>query len=168
MLAAAAVKASALVVAPFALLGSQRRGPLVPGSRRLAARHRARLVFFGSAIDEALRVVGDNQENPSYASLPATLSRELGADIDLMRGLCLGAFAFSVALLLRWCARGADWVRAAGWAALGLLLASSYLTPWYVILPLPLAAVARDRALIACAVLVSAYLLRYQVPGLGG
>ncbi len=69
-----------------------------------------------------------------------------------------------------WCGRraAADWVRAAGWAGLGLLVASSYLPPWYVILPLPLVAIARDRALVACAVLVSAYLLRYQVPGLGG
>ena len=125
-------------------------------------------MFFGSAIDEALRVVGDNQENPSYASLPATLSRELGAGIDPMRGLCLGAFAVSVALLLRWCARGGDWVRAAGWAALGLLLASSYLTPWYVIWVLPLAAVARDRALATASVGVTAFLLLHQVPGLGG
>ncbi len=169
LLAGAAVKASALVVAPFALLGSERRGPLVAG---FAAAGVAvivlGLVFFGSAIDEALRVVGDNQENPSYASLPATLSRELGAGIDPMRGLCLGAFAVSVALLLRWCARGGDWVRAAGWAALGLLLASSYLTPWYVIWVLPLAAVARDRALATASVGVTAFLLLHQVPGLGG
>ena len=169
LLAAAAIKASALVVAPFALLGSERRGPLVAGFAAAGVALIALgLVFFGSAIDEALRVVGDNQENPSYASLPATLSRELGAGIDPMRGLCLGAFAVSVALLLRWCARGGDWVRAAGWAALGLLLASSYLTPWYVIWVLPLAAVARDRALATASVGVTAFLLLHQVPGLGG
>ena len=169
LLAAAAIKASALVVAPFALLGSERRGPLVAGFAAAGVAVIALgLVFFGSAIDEALRVVGDNQENPSYASLPATLSRELGAGIDPMRGLCLGAFAVSVALLLRWCARGGDWVRAAGWAALGLLLASSYLTPWYVIWVLPLAAVARDRALATASVGVTAFLLLHQVPGLGG
>ena len=87
LLAAAAVKAAALVVAPFALLGSERRGPLVVGFAAAGVAVVALgLVFFGSAIDEALRVVGDNQENPSYASVPATLSRELGADIDTMRG----------------------------------------------------------------------------------
>lgn len=169
LLAAAAVKASALVVAPFALLGSERRGRLVAGFAAAGVVVLALgLLVFGSAIDEALRVVGDNQDDPSYASLPATLSRELGTDIDLMRGLCLGALAVSVALLLRWCARGGDWVRAAGWATLGLLLASSYLTPWYVIWALPLVAVSRDRALAAASVGFTAFLLLHQVPGLGG
>ena len=71
-------------------------------------------------------------------------------------------------MLLAWVANGADWVRAAGWAALGLLVASNYVTPWYVILALPLAAIARDRALVVASVLFTAFLLRDQVPGLGG
>jgi hypothetical protein len=82
--------------------------------------------------------------------------------------VALGLYAVLVAGLLVWTARGGDWVRAAGWAALGLLLATSYLTPWYVFWALPLAAVARDRALVAASVLVTAFLLRHQVPGLGG
>jgi hypothetical protein len=48
-----------------------------------------------------------------------------------------------------------------------LLLASAYVTPWYVIWALPLAAISRDRSLIVGAVLVTAFFLRYQVPGLG-
>ena len=90
LLGAAAIKASALVVAPFALLGAERRARLAAGFAVAAAVViGAGLVVFGTAVDEALRVVGDNQDRPSYASLPATLSRELGLDLDLVRGLCL-------------------------------------------------------------------------------
>lgn len=166
---AVAIKASALVVAPFALLSSLRRPALAAGFAAAAGVVIvAGLAVFGPGLDEALRVVGDNQENPSRMSVPATLSRELGLGIDAMRGLCIAAFALALMLLLSWTARGGDWVRAAAWAALGLLAASSYLTPWYVIWALPLVAIARDRALVLAAVAFSAFLLVHQVPGLGG
>jgi len=166
---AAAVKASALVVAPFALIGATRRlriaagiglGALLLGGIGLIA--------FGSSVDEAAKVVGQSQDTATRASLPGTISRDLGLDLDAVRAVCIGLYAIGLAGLLIWTARGADWVRATGWATLGLLLATSYLTPWYTIWALPHAAVSRDRALIAGTVGLSAFLLRYQVPGLGG
>ena len=169
LIAAAAVKASALLVVPFALIGGERRGRVLAGlglGALLVAG--VGLLAFGSALDESLKVVGQNQSIATRASLPGQISRELDLDLDAVRTVSLTAFAIALAGLLVWTARGADWVRAAGWASLGLLAATSYLTPWYVIWALPLAAVARDRALIAATVLLSAFLLRYQVPGLGG
>ena len=38
-------------------------------------------------------------------------------------------------------------MRAAGWAGAGLLLATTWLLPWYLIWVLPLAALSRDRPL---------------------
>jgi hypothetical protein len=49
-----------------------------------------------------------------------------------------------------------------------LLAASSYLTPWYLIWALPHVALSRDRGLAVAALALTAFLLRYQVPGLGG
>jgi hypothetical protein len=69
-----------------------------------------------------------------------------------------------VVWLFAWTARGGDWVRAAGWAGLGLLCTTVYLTPWYLIWALPLAAVSRDRALIALTLALSAYQLTVGVP----
>lgn len=169
LLAAAAVKASALLVVPFALLSGERRGRLLAGLGLGAlVVVGVGLLAFGSALDESLKVVGQNQSIATRVSLPGQISRELDLDLDAVRTACLGVLAIAVAGLAVWTARGADWVRAAGWASLGLLAATSYLTPWYVIWALPLAAIARDRALIAASVLMSAFLLRYQVPGLGG
>jgi alpha-1,6-mannosyltransferase len=169
LVGAAGVKASALLLAPFALLGAERRGRLVAGFAAGAALLAGLgLAVFGSSVDEALKVVGQNQSITSRASVPGTLSRELGLDLEAVRTAMLVALAVALAGLLAWTARGADWVRAAGWGALALLCATSYLTPWYVIWILPLAAVSRDRGLIAAAIALSAFLLRHQVPGLGG
>ena len=169
LVAAAAVKATALLVAPFALIGGGRRRRLAAGLGLGALLMVGiGLAAFGSSVDEAAKVVGQNQDIATRASVPGTISRELGIDIDAVRAVSLALFALGLGGLLAWTARGADWVRATGWGSLGLLLATSYLTPWYVIWTLPFVAVARDRALIVCSLLLSAFLLRYQVPGLGG
>jgi hypothetical protein len=169
LVAAAAVKASALLVVPFALIGGAGRrrmlAGLAIGSVLLVG---AGVAAFGGSIDEAAKVVGQNQGLTSRASVPGTTSRELGWDIDFVRPSALALFAAAVCGLLIWTARGADWVRSTGWGAFALLVATSYLTPWYVIWALPLAALSRDRVLAIATVGLSAFLLRYQVPGLGG
>jgi hypothetical protein len=47
----------------------------------------------------------------------------------------------------------------------GLLCATAYLTPWYLVWVLPLVAVARDRALVGITLALSAYQLSVGVPG---
>jgi hypothetical protein len=169
LVAAAGVKVAGAMTIPFALMEGIRRPRIVAGVGVAAGVLIAlALLAYGSAVDSALSVATTNQDLASRASLPRTISDDLGVDLDLARGVALALYGALVVGLLVWTARGGDWVRAAAWAALGLLLATSYLTPWYVIWALPLAAVARDRALIAATVLLSAFLLRYQVPGLGG
>ena len=78
------------------------------------------------------------------------LSRASGIDVDFFRAI-LGALAIAgIVWLLVATARGFDWVRAAGWAALAVLVATAYMAPWYVIWLLPVAAISRDRALDRC------------------
>jgi hypothetical protein len=167
--AAAAVKVSAAFVFPFALVeGLKRRRLLVgllAGSIGLLA---LALALYGSAVDATLTVSRANQERGSSISVPSALADNLGLALADVRGIAIGLYAIAVAGLLVWTARGADWIRAAGWAGLGLLVASAYVTPWYVILALPLAAISRDRALVAASVVLTAFLLRQQLPGLGG
>jgi hypothetical protein len=166
---ATAVKASASLVAFFAVLGEPRRGRILIGfALATAAVIAAGLIQFGDGLGSALEVVGQNQDRPSYMALPTTVARELGVDLDLARTAGIAAFALGVAALALWTWRGGDWVRASGWALVALLLASSYVTPWYVIWALPLVAIARDRLLTAVSVLVTAFLLLNQVGGLGG
>ena len=98
--------------------------------------------------------------------MPGTLSRLLGVGVDPIRYALAAAYLASVIGLLVWVLRGADWVRAAGWAALGLLVATAWLVPWYLIWVLPLAAVSRDRPLVVATVLLTAVPGDQRCPGL--
>ena len=169
LVASAGIKVAGAMTAPFALIEGMRRPRIVAGvAVGIAAVVALGLIAYGSAVDSALSVATTNQDLASRASLPRTVADDLGVSLDATRAIALGMYGVLVLGLLVWTARGGDWIRAAAWAALGLLLATSYLTPWYVIWALPLAAVARDRALVAASVLLTAFLLRHQVPGLGG
>ena len=64
----------------------------------------------------------------------------------------------------RWVLRGGDWVRAAAWASLGLLLASAWLLPWYIIWALPFAALSRDNPLITAVLALTALQLAARMP----
>jgi hypothetical protein len=55
-------------------------------------------------------------------------------------------------------------VRAAAWAAAGLLLATSWLLPWYLIWALPLAALSRDRPLQLLVLALTAFQLGTRIP----
>jgi hypothetical protein len=157
---AAAVKVSGLLYAPFALLGagSRRSGlrMLFGAAAALAASVAVALAVFGAPVDAALAVAGDNQDRISRWSVPAILSRIGGLDVDLVRTVLALALAVAVAGLLVAVARGFDWVRAAGWAAVAVLVASAYIVPWYVLWALPAVAISRDRALIGATILLTA------------
>jgi Glycosyltransferase family 87 len=166
LVAGAAVKFSGTFAAPFAFVGSARRMRLLAGAAAAAVMiGAATLAAFGSEAAEAFGLAGGNQSLTSYWSVPSTVARITGIDVDPIRFAFLAGYAALAVWLLAWTARGGDWVRAAGWAAFGLLVATAWLVPWYVIWVLPLAAVARDRALWGAALALTAFQLSNAVPG---
>jgi hypothetical protein len=163
--AAAAVKVSALFAAPFALLGARRPLRLLAGALLSAALLSvAALIAFGTHAFDAIGLAGENQAKTSHYSVPATAARILGTDVDLLRIAALVLYAGFAAWLLVWTRRGGDWLRAAGWAAFGLLVASGWLLPWYLIWALPFAALSRDRALTGMVLALTAFQLINRVP----
>jgi hypothetical protein len=165
LLAGAAVKVSAAFVGPFALAGAKRRGRLIAGALAAAALlAAASTAAFGTHWLDAVGLAGENQSTTSHYSVPSTLARLLGTGVDPVRYTLLALFAALVIGLLAWTLRRGDWLRAAGWAALGLLIASGWLLPWYVIWALPLAALSRDRALIGGVLALTAFQLVNRVP----
>ena len=160
-----AVKVSAALYAPFAVVGGPDRRRLLIGLAGVGAVvAAAALIGFGSSVLEAIDVAGGNQERVSRWSVPGTLARGSGIDVDLLRVTFGAIYLIAVAWLLVGVARGADWVRAAAWAAFGLLIASAYMVPWYLIWLLPLAAIARDRALIWATILLTVFQVVNAVP----
>jgi alpha-1,6-mannosyltransferase len=166
--AAAAIKLPAAVAAPFAVIGAN-RGPrrarlllgVVAAAAAIAA---AGLAVFGGSVLDGLGFLSGSQQRASYHSVPATVARGIGVDLDAVRVAFAAAYAVLALWLLAWTARGGDWVRAAAWAMLGLLCATVYVTPWYLIWALPLVAVARDRLLVVLTLALCAYQLPVGVP----
>lgn len=163
---AAAVKVSAAFVVPFALAGSPgKRARLLTGGLLAAlAVGAAGALAYGSAVFDSLGLAGENQALTSRYSVPATLSRILGFDVDAVRVALLITYAILVLFLLVRTWQGMDWLRAAGWAAFGLLLATGWLLPWYIIWALPLTALSRDRALTTGVLALTAFQLVNRIP----
>lgn len=164
-LAALALKAPAALAAPFALLGAPRRRRFLAGAALAAVPVvlAASLAFGWSWLD-AFGLAGENQGRTSHMSIPVTAARLGGLDADVVRVAALLLYATLLVHLLAWSWRGGDWLRAAAWASLGLLLATSWLLPWYLIWALPLAALARDRPLQLLVLGLTAYQLGARIP----
>ncbi len=164
LVGAVAVKASAAVLAPFALLGAGRRLRLLAGivvaAVALAAVTFA--VFGSSGFDPLVNL--ESQRRLSYHGIPATVARITGIASEGVRAAFVVGYGALFAWLVVWTLRGGDWVRAAGWATLGLLVASSSLTPWYLIWALPLVALSRDRVLVAATLALSATQIPAALP----
>jgi alpha-1,6-mannosyltransferase len=165
LVAASATKVTAAIVLPFALLGTHRRSRFL-----LAGVAPAALLTFVAylAFDwnwlRAFALAGENQGRTSHMSIPITTARLIGLDPDATR-LAFGVlYAALVAYLLTWTARGGDWLRASAWAMTGLLIATAWLLPWYLIWALPQAALSRDRSLQLLVLGLTAYQLGARIP----
>ena len=177
LVAAIATKASAAVLAPFALVELTRPQPgqnderprrllraLAGAAGAALAIALAAYVAFGWDWTAALGLAGENQDRTSYMSIPITLARLSGLDPDAVRAAALVLYALALAYLLVRTWRGYDWVRAAAWASFGLLLATAWLLPWYLVWVLPLAAISRDRPLQLLTLALTAYQLGARIP----
>jgi hypothetical protein len=181
LVAAAATKASALFIAPFAVVATARRGSMgrdvAPGSTfrplgrlllgaAVAAWVIGAAAYLGFGWDwlHAFGLAGENQGRTSFMSIPITVARLTGLDPDAVRLTALVLFLTLFLQLLLWTWRGFDWIRASAWTATALLLATAWLLPWYLIWPLPLAAISRDRPLQLLVLALTAYQLGARIP----
>jgi hypothetical protein len=187
LVASAAIKSSSLFIAPFALVATARDSSLtgrkalhISTFRPINTRPLGRFVLggLGAAVVlgvagyfgfgwhwlHAFGLAGENQGRTSHLSIPVTFARLTGLDEGAVRVAALALFGAAVVWLLVRTWRGADWITSAAWAGFGLLLATSWLLPWYLLWPLPLAAVSRDRRLAALLLALAAYQLGARIP----
>jgi alpha-1,6-mannosyltransferase len=173
--AAAGLKASAGLVAPFLFLGSrpgERQRALIGAAAVAVGIGLIALIGFGTHALDALGFLSSNQGRTSRWSLPYKTAQLLGAVLpgdrldyrDAVRAAYAVAFAAVAAWALWQTWRGADPIRMAAWTTLAILLASAWLVPWYVLWLLPLAALAGDRRLLAGGVVLTAWTMVIAVP----
>jgi hypothetical protein len=168
------IKASAGLVVPFFVLGSRERWrySLVLALGVLAAIAVLALAVFGTHALDALGFLNSNQERTSRWSFPYKTAQLFGAVLPgdrldyrtPVRAVYGAAFGIACLWLLWRTWRGADPMRAAGWATFAILVASAWLVPWYALWLLPLAALAFDRRLAVASLALCAWMLVIAVP----
>lgn len=173
--AAAGVKASAVVPLPFMLIAARARtrtllamlgAGILAGMTALGA--------FGSDALAGLNLISSNQNRTSSYSLPHRIvdladqlfgSVDRAALADLARVGLLAILVVAVCWLLwRTWQNNELWIANAGWATLGVLLASAWLVPWYLLWVLPFAALANSRRLLIATTIFSTYTLAIAIP----
>jgi alpha-1,6-mannosyltransferase len=168
------VKASAAVPLVFMLAASRRKlATFLAMAGAAVLTVATALVAFGSDSLNGLNLISNNQNRSSRWSLPHrtvdALDGLFGVDragaSDVVRLIFVVILA-AVVLYLIWRSykQPDTWLANAGWATFGVLLASAWLVPWYMLWLLPFAALGRCRNLQLATILLTAYTLVIAIP----
>jgi hypothetical protein len=113
------------------------------------------LTWFGIGPFHMLGTLQRVQSEGGFHSVPGGILTLLGQQqLTSEAGPFLGAIlVVSLVWLVRrvWTGR-LDWISGAGWATVVMLITAGLLVPWYVAWLVPLAALSRDRRLLAATV----------------
>jgi alpha-1,6-mannosyltransferase len=164
---AAALKASAGVALPYAVIGARERRRALAGALLAAgAVVMAAVAVFGADVTGFVQANRDQQQMVARTSVPNQLGVLLGSDgiTPAIRALAFAVLAATLSWTLSRAWRGADWIACAGWATLALIACSAWVMPWYAVWLLPLAAIGRDRRLTAATLVLCAYLVAVRTP----
>jgi alpha-1,6-mannosyltransferase len=172
---AVGIKLTAGLLLPFAIAaggpgrGRDRRRDLLLGAGVVFALLVSLTVaLYGTGALQLLGTVQHTQSLGDWHSLPGFVSTRLGLPTaGHVLGFVLAAAFVGVCIwLLRRVWRGrSDWIDAAGWATVAMLVAASSLLPWYVAWALPLAAVGTDRRLFRAVLVLTGVVLAVQMLG---
>jgi hypothetical protein len=162
---AAAVKASGGVALPFMLVAQRSWRAITAAVAALAAVALVSVLAFGGAVVGVAGQILHAQQMVAVGSVPSVAAGALGLDevtagVRAAAGVTLAA-GLGVLLWRTW--RGADWIAAAGWATLLLLVTSAWFVPWYVVWLLPIAAVAGSQRLRMATLAFTAFVVYVRV-----
>jgi alpha-1,6-mannosyltransferase len=164
VVAGALVKATVAALLPFMLLARRPRPVLVGAAGAIALGALAGFLAFGVHGIDVVAALNRDAAFVSTDSFPTELAHLFGKpgvfpiDHDLLK-----AALVVIVLHLLWRTwRGYDWVAASGWALLAISVTSTWLLAWYILWPLPLALVARDRRLLVATLAIQALFIVHQ------
>ena len=167
---AAAVKLSGGLLLPFALANGRARGDGRGWSPTVLAGATAAtvligvpsLVLFGPSVLHLFSTLQRIQSHGGEPSIRGWILTALGFQRWIWPvGIVLDvAFVAAVARLAFRVWRGRlDWIAAAGWATVWMIVTAGFLLPWYVAWLIPLAALSRDRRLLMASMALTAICL---------
>ena len=165
VVAGALVKATVAALLPFMILARRSRAQILGALGALALGLLIGLLAFGVDGINIVAALNRDAAFVSTDSFPNEIAHLLGKpgvfpiDHDLLKGALV-----VIVLHLMWRTwRGYDWVAASGWALLAISVTSTWLLAWYILWPLPLAVIARDRRLLVATLAVQALFVAHQL-----
>ncbi len=166
LMAAVAVKFTAVLLLPFLLLAApplRRRARILAGAGLAAVPIAAlSVVLFGFTLPN----LSDQTALLTNYSIPNLVGNAIGAGggAPWLLHLADVAVVLSVAWLV---VRHRDWVSGAGWATLALIASLAWLVPWYVVWLLPLAALGASPRLRRATLALTVFLVVTFIPATG-
>jgi len=145
LVVAVAVKSSAVVWLPFALLGSRRPWKAILWGVGVAAVVVvATVLAFGTHVSSLLHVLQHDARLETPNDIPGVINDVLGLGITTHTLGRIGMLVLlpTIALLLVRTYRGGDWLENAGWATCAVIVTTTWFLPWYLIWFMPIAALA--------------------------
>ncbi len=165
VVAGALVKATVAALLPFMIVSRRRLAPILGALAALVLGMLAGYVAFGiHGVDVVAALNRDAAfvSSDSFATEIAHLFGKPGVfpiDHDLLK-----ASLVLIVMHLLWRTwRGYDWVAASGWTLLAISVTSTWLLAWYILWPLPLAVVTRDRRLLIATLTIQALFVVHQL-----
>lgn len=168
VVAGALVKVTVAALLPFMLLADRARharAQLLGVAVAVGVGAVMALAAFGAHGLDLVAALNRDAAFVSTDSFPTEIAHLFGkpgvfpVDHDLLKAALVVIVGY---LLWRtWC--GFDWVAAAGWTLLAISVTSTWLLAWYILWPLPLAVVARDRRLLVATLAVQAMFIVHQI-----
>jgi hypothetical protein len=165
VIAGALVKATVAALLPFMLLARRSAAQVLGALGALALGAVIAYAVFGSDGVNIVAALNRDAAFVSTDSFPTEIAHLLGKpgvfpiDHDLLKA---GLVVIVLHLLWRtW--RGYDWVAASGWALLAISVTSTWLLAWYILWPLPLAVIARDRRLLVATLAIQSLFIVHQL-----
>jgi alpha-1,6-mannosyltransferase len=160
----ALVKATVGALLPFMILARRSRAQLLGAAGALVFGLLIGYLAFGVHGVDVVSALNRDAALVSTDSFPNEIAHLLGKpgvfpiDHDLLKvALVL------IVLHLMWRTwRGYDWISASGWTLLAIAVTSTWLLAWYILWPLPLAVIARDRRLLVATFAVQALFIIHQ------
>jgi hypothetical protein len=165
VVAGALIKATVAVLLPFMIVSKRRLAPILGAVAAIALGAIVGYAVFGIHGIDLVAALNRDAAFVSTDSFATELAHLVGKpgvfpiDHDLLKGALV-----LILLHLLWRTwRGYDWVAASGWALLAISVTSTWLLAWYILWPLPLAVVTRDRRLLAATLAVQLLFVIHQI-----
>jgi alpha-1,6-mannosyltransferase len=165
VVAGALVKVTVAVLLPFMVLARRSRAQLLGAAGAVGLGALIAYAAFGTHGVDVVAALNRDAAFVSTDSFPTEIAHLFGkpgvfpVDHDLLK-----AALVVIVLHLLWRTwRGYDWVAAAGWTLLAISVTSTWLLAWYILWPLPLAVIARDRRLLVATLFVQGLFIVHQI-----